>query len=42
MAEQVRLKELELELSRLDLKQKEIDCNLGVRKLEEETKRVLW
>ena len=37
--EQVRLRELELEMHRLDLKEKEIDRGFEVRKLEEETKR---
>ena len=40
-SDQVKLKELELELRRLDVKEKEIDCNLQVRMLEEETKRVV-
>lgn len=41
LVEQVRLRELELELRQLDLKEKEIDCSVEVRKLEEETKWVL-
>ncbi|CAL8336607.1 unnamed protein product [Boreogadus saida] len=39
--EQVRMKELELELRRLELKEKEMTCHFEVRKLEEETKRVV-
>ncbi|CAL8389869.1 unnamed protein product [Boreogadus saida] len=38
---QIRMKELELELRRLELKEKEMTCHFEVRKLEEETKRVV-
>lgn len=41
LAEQVRLKELELELRRLDLNEKDTDSGLKTRQLEEETKRVV-
>ena len=40
-SEQIGLKELEVELRRLELKEKEITCHFEVKKLEEETKRVL-
>lgn len=40
-ADQVKLKELEVELWRLDLREKEMQCILEVKRLEEETKRVL-
>ncbi|CAL8348850.1 unnamed protein product [Boreogadus saida] len=39
--EQIRMKELELELRRLELKEKEMTCHFEVRKLEEETNRVV-
>ena len=36
-----KVRELELEMRKLMIKEKEIDCNLEIRKLEEETKRIL-
>lgn len=36
----MKLKELEVELRRLDLREKEMQCSLEVKRLEEKTKRV--